>query len=94
VQDVTPLCDCVAASGLPVVPDIGILASRDVVAIDKASLDLIAQSKPVGEFAHVSYPDILGRLNDADSLDQIRVAQELGMGRMEYELKEQSKNAG
>lgn len=94
VQDVTPLCDCVAASGLPVVPDIGILASRDVVAIDKASLDLIAQTKPVGEFDHVSYPDILGRLNDADSLGQLRAARELGMGRMEYELKEQSRNAG
>jgi len=94
VQDVTPLCDCVAASGLPVVADIGILASHDAVAIDRASLDLIAQSKPVGEFAHSSYPDILGRINDADSLDQVRVAQVLGMGTMEYELKEQSRNAG
>ncbi|MFU8796626.1 MAG: DUF362 domain-containing protein [Dehalococcoidia bacterium] len=94
VQDVTPLCDCVAASGLPVVPDIGILASRDAVAIDRASLDLIAQSKAMSEFAHASYPDILGSLNDADSLEQVRVAQLLGMGTMEYELKEQSRNAG
>ena len=48
IQDVTPLCDCVAPSGLPVVPDVGILASTDVVAIDKASLDLVGQSKPWG----------------------------------------------
>ncbi|MFO7773205.1 MAG: DUF362 domain-containing protein [Dehalococcoidia bacterium] len=89
VQDVTPLCDCAAPSGLPVIPDIGILASRDVVAVDKASLDLIAQSKPVGKFAHVSPPDILGEINGTDSLVQIRAAQELGLGSSEYQLKEQ-----
>ena len=87
VQDVTPLCDCATPSGLPVVPDIGILASTDVVAIDKASLDLIAQSKPLGEFANISSPDILGKINDTDSLVQIRTAQELGLGSMEYQLK-------
>jgi uncharacterized Fe-S center protein len=89
VQDVTPLCDCATPSGLPVVPDIGILASIDVVAIDKASLDLIAQSKPVGKFANVSSPDILGKINGTDSLIQIRTAQELDLGNMAYELKEQ-----
>ena len=89
IQDVTPLCDCVTPSGLPVVPDIGILASTDVVAIDKASLDLIAQSKPLGEFANVSSPDILGKINGTDSLIQIRTAQELDLGNMAYKLKEQ-----
>ena len=88
IQDVTPLCDCVAPSGLPVVPDIGILASTDVVAIDKASLDLIAQSKPVGKFANVNSPDILGKINGTDSLIQIRTAQELDLGYMAYKLKE------
>jgi len=87
VQDVTPLCDCATPSGLPVVSDIGILASTDVVAVDKASLDLIAQSKPLGKFANVSSPDILGKINDTDSLVQIRTAQELGLGSMEYQLK-------
>jgi uncharacterized Fe-S center protein len=89
IQDVTPLCDCATPSGLPVVPDIGILASTDVVAIDKASLDLIAQSKPVGKFANISSPDILGEINDTDSLVQIRTAQELGLGNMGYQLKKQ-----
>jgi len=86
VQDVTPLCDCATPSGLPVVPDIGILASTDVVAVDKASLDLIAQSKPIGKFANVSSPDILGKIHDTDSLVQIRTAQELDLGNMEYQL--------
>ena len=88
VQDVTPLCDCATPSGLPVISDIGILASTDVVAIDKASLDLIAQSQPVGKFANIKSPDILGKINGTDSLVQIRTAQELGLGNMKYQLKE------
>jgi uncharacterized Fe-S center protein len=87
IQDVTRLCDCVTPSGSPVVPDIGILASTDVVAIDKASLDLIARSKPIGKFAKISSPDILGKINDTDSLVQIKTAQELGLGVMKYQLK-------
>jgi uncharacterized Fe-S center protein len=93
IQDVTQLCDCVAPSSFPVVPDIGILASKDVVAIDKASLDLIAQSKPLGKFADISSPDILGKINDTDSLIQIRTAQKLGLGNVAYQLKEQKINA-
>jgi uncharacterized Fe-S center protein len=89
IQDVTPLCDCVAPSGLPVVPDIGILASTDVVAVDKASLDLIAQNKPIGEFANFSSSDVLGKINATDSLIQLRAAQELDLGNIAYELKEQ-----
>jgi uncharacterized protein len=89
IQDVTPLCDCVAPSGPSVVPDIGILASTDVVAIDRASLDLIARSKPLGMFANMKSPDILGEIHGSDSLVQMRAAHELGLGSMDYELKEQ-----
>ena len=88
VQDVTPLCDCAAPSGLPVVPDIGILASKDVVAIDKASLDLIAKTKPIGKYSEMTSPDILGKINETDSLIQVKVAQELGLGNMTYQLRE------
>jgi len=57
-----------------------------VVAVDKASLDLIAQSKPLGKFANVSSPDILGKINGTDSLIQIKTAHELGLGSIEYQL--------
>jgi uncharacterized Fe-S center protein len=86
IQDVTPLCDCATPSGLPVIPDIGILSSRDVVAIDKASLDLIAKTRPIGKYSHISSLDILGEINETDSLIQVRVAQDLGLGNMVYEL--------
>jgi len=89
VQDVTRSCDCVTPSGFPVVLDIGILASTDVVAVDKASLDLIAQSKPLGKFADITSPDILGKINGTDSLIQIETARELGLGNIAYQLKDQ-----
>ena len=45
VMNVTPLCDCVPWSDAPIVPDIGILASCDPVAIDQASYDLVNQQE-------------------------------------------------
>lgn len=42
--DVTPHCDCAPYGDMPIVPDIGILASRDPVALDKASIDMIINS--------------------------------------------------
>ena len=40
-MDITPLCDCMGASGLPIVPDIGIFASTDLLAADMAALDAL-----------------------------------------------------
>jgi uncharacterized Fe-S center protein len=42
--DITPHCDCSPYGDTPMVPDIGIFASRDPVAIDKASIDMIINS--------------------------------------------------
>jgi len=43
--NVTPDCDCAAWSDAPIVPDIGFLASKDPLALDKACLDMVnAQS--------------------------------------------------
>ena len=41
--DITPHCDCMGIIQPAVVPHIGILASRDIVAVDQATLDLIAE---------------------------------------------------
>ncbi|MDR1360306.1 MAG: DUF362 domain-containing protein [Deltaproteobacteria bacterium] len=43
LMNITPDCDCVAWSDSPLVPDIGILASRDPVALDTACRDLVNQ---------------------------------------------------
>ncbi|NYT02672.1 MAG: DUF362 domain-containing protein, partial [Methanosarcinales archaeon] len=41
LMNITPDCDCIPWSDAPMVPDIGILASRDPVAIDRAAYDLV-----------------------------------------------------
>jgi len=86
VQDITPYCDCAAPAGKPVVPDIGILASLDPVAIDKASMDLIDQSPTILSSRHLTPPDILGKMHNLDSLVTLKVAQRLGMGKLDYEM--------
>jgi uncharacterized Fe-S center protein len=42
--DITGACDCWGLGQPPVIHDIGIIASRDIVAVDHASLDLIAKA--------------------------------------------------
>lgn len=41
---ITPHCDCMGMAQPTVVPEIGVLGSRDIVAIETASLDLIAKA--------------------------------------------------
>ncbi len=76
--DMTNDCDCFSVKQEKCIPDIGILASFDPVAVDKATLDLTAQQygKTLAELAH-------GR-NDA--MIQINHAARIGMGFLEYEL--------
>ena len=47
LMDIAPQCDCYPFSDASIVPNIGILASLDPVAIDQASVDLINQSPGV-----------------------------------------------
>ena len=42
---ITPDCDCVPWSDAPIVPDVGILASKDPVALDQARYDLVNKQK-------------------------------------------------
>ncbi len=47
ILDVCPDCLCLDSNRLPVIPDVGILASRDPVAVDQATLDLINQQTAI-----------------------------------------------
>ena len=77
---ITKDCDCLAETQQPVLPDIGILASMDPVAIDAASLDFIVQ-KTGQKLADVSYPKI-------DPWIQIRHGENIGLGKSKYEIVE------
>jgi uncharacterized Fe-S center protein len=45
--DIVYQCDCTGGSDIPFVPDIGVLASLDPVAIDQATVDLVHKSSIV-----------------------------------------------
>ena len=67
--NITRSCDCDPHPDPIVCSDIGYLASNDLVAIDRASLQLIHEAKP-GVFQEV---------NRIDPLKQVRYAQETGL---------------
>jgi len=89
--DVTPDCDCVPWSDHPVVPDIGLLASRDPVAIDAASADLVnaAAGLDNSRLRHTCPPGA-DKLRDLrphiDWAHQLRHAESLGLGSATYTL--------
>lgn len=77
VNHVTPNCDCLSAGETPLLPDVGIIASADPVAIDQASLDLIAER--AGDVFRTAHPKIDGTV-------QLVRAEEMGLGKRAYEL--------
>ncbi|HDM35638.1 MAG TPA: DUF362 domain-containing protein [Candidatus Syntrophoarchaeum butanivorans] len=86
--DVTPHCDCHPYSDNPIVADIGILASGDILAIDKASLDLVNEASPLpASMAEGLAGDkFSGIFPWTDPSAQIDAAERLGLGEREYEL--------
>ena len=80
VISVTGDCDCFDREGMPnIADDIGIFASTDPVAVDKASIDIV-QSRTGKTIA---------RLLENDKLDpryQIEHAEHIGLGTTDYEL--------
>lgn len=73
-------CDCCAKAEDPCMKDIGILASTDPVAIDKACLDLVYNSSDPGK------EHLIERIESRNGIHTIDSAYELGIGNKEYEL--------
>ncbi len=89
--NITPHCDCFNWSDAPIVKDIGILASKDPVAIDKASWDLINQQVGIEDSLlkdgkEAGGDKIKGLWENTYPDLQISYAKELGLGTDEYEL--------
>lgn len=88
---ITPDCDCFPFSDAPIVPDIGILASTDPVAIDAASFDLVNQQQGFADSLltahhHKGGDKFKGVHAQTDGETQLRYAEEIGMGSRSYEL--------
>lgn len=73
-------CDCCAVAEDPCLKDIGILASLDPVAIDKACIDLVSSSNDPGK------EHFLERVNSRHGTHTIEAAEELKCGSTDYEL--------
>jgi uncharacterized Fe-S center protein len=74
---ITKDCDCMAKDQPRIVEDIGILASVDPVAIDKASADLAIKH---------GKKDVFRKGYDVDWMLQLRHGETIGLGSLGYEL--------
>jgi uncharacterized Fe-S center protein len=88
---ITPDCDCFPFSDTPIVPDIGILASTDPVAIDAASFDLVNQQTGFADSLLTAHhrkglDKFKGVHAQTNGYRQVRYAEEIGMGRSTYDL--------
>jgi uncharacterized Fe-S center protein len=73
-------CDCAGLSAAPVVtPDIGILASLDILAVDQASVDMVYG-------LNERSAELRKRIETRHGLRQLSYMKELGMGNDKYEL--------
>ena len=94
--DITPQCDCFTASDMPMVPDIGMFASLDPVALDVAITDAICAQPAIegGPLAdrYAACPEAPSHLHannpNSDWVLCQRHAEERGAGSRAYELVE------
>lgn len=96
ITDVSPNCDCHSENDAPILPDIGMLASFDPVALDQACVDLCQKAEPIrnsqlgdnmaDEHFH-DHGDVWHNSNPnvswAETLEQ---AEKIGIGTRGYEL--------
>lgn len=74
-------CDCEGTAAMPVVtPNVGILASTDICAIDTACVDLVYAMN------EEDHKDLVERMESRHGLRQLSYMHELGMGNTRYKL--------
>ena len=84
IQDVDP--SIVRAQIRAVVEDIGVVASRDPVALDQASLDLVTAAEPLGGNAPAGHDKFLGVRPESRGLLQLEIGERIGLGSRKYDL--------
>lgn len=91
VIDVSPYCDCHAENDVPIVPDVGMFASFDPVALDVACADAVNR-QPVMKGSHLDEQPLTHQDHFTDSMPVtnwrscIEHAKKIGLGNDEYEL--------
>ena len=89
VTAISPDCDCWSFSDAPIVGDIGVIASSDIVAIDRAAYDMVTAAVGLpgsrGE-GLAAGEDKFARVTGVDGTAAIAYAERVGMGTADYEL--------
>lgn len=81
LRNMSVSCDCEGVKAAPVVtPNIGILASLDILAIDNASVDLVYALEDA------DHKDLVERMESRHGHRQLSYMKELGMGNDKYTL--------
>lgn len=81
MRNMSVSCDCEGVAAKPVVtPNVGILASTDILAVDQACVDLIFAMK------EEEHHDMVKRMTTRHGLRQLTYMKELGMGNDRYKL--------
>lgn len=91
VIDVSPNCDCHAENDAAIVPNVGMFASFDPVALDMACVDAVNAQPPLRDTAvdagDCHDHDYFHRIHpDTDWMSCLEHAEKLGLGTREYEL--------
>ena len=81
MRNMSVSCDCEGVNAAPVVtPNVGIVGSADILAVDKASVDLVYALK------EEDHKDLVERIETRKGLRQLSYMKELGVGTDEYVL--------
>lgn len=81
MRNMSVSCDCEGTAAMPVVtPNVGILASTDICAIDTACVDLVYAMN------EEDHKDLVERMESRHGLRQLSYMHELGMGNTRYKL--------
>ena len=95
ICDVSPNCDCHAENDIPIIPNVGMLASFDPVALDQACADLCNQmpvidgselDKNIKEMGHKHHDHFHMTHPDAEWETCLAHAEKIGLGTRAYEL--------
>ena len=81
MRNMSVSCDCEGVNAAPVVtPNVGILSSTDILALDQACIDLIYA------MTEAEHHDLVERIETRHGLRQLSYMKELGMGNNRYVL--------
>lgn len=96
VRDISPNCDCHGENDAPILPDVGIFASFDPVALDQACVDACLHATPMPNSQlsdnladphwHHHHDNFLDSNPNVRWKETLEYAEKIGLGTREYEL--------